>query len=108
MKAKLNDILMAAVFVVFLFGFLMAALLTPDQSFSEYERRRLAEFPNPSWKSVQSTVWMDNFETYTLDSSRFARRFAARNPYLNFMDLPSLTWRGCIFETDICPNRNIR
>lgn len=98
MKAKLNDLLMAAVFVVFLFGFLAAALLTPDQPFSEYERRRLAEFPKPSWKSVQSTVWMDNFETYTLDQFPFRQTFRGAKSILEFYGFAKLDMEGLYIQ----------
>lgn len=98
MKTKFNDILMAAVFVVFLFGFAVAALLTPDQSFSEYERRKLAEFPKPSWKSVQSTGWMDNFEKYTLDQFPLRQEFRSVKSMLEFYGLAKLDMEGMYIE----------
>lgn len=64
---KLQNILTVALSALFLGGFLLAALLTPDKTDSLSERRTLAQRPALRASAVADGTYMTAFEKYTLD-----------------------------------------
>lgn len=73
---------------VFLFcGFLaiMAAvyMLCPRETFSETEKRYLAEFPSPEWTSISSGDWGEDVETYLADHIPGRNFFVGLNAYFD-------------------------
>ncbi len=63
MKNKIMTIFFSAVLAVFA----LSCLLKPDTTFSESERRPLAEKPDLSTESIFSGEFMSGFEEYTVD-----------------------------------------
>lgn len=64
---KIRNILTLALSALFLAGFLLAALLTPDKTDSLAERRKLAQRPALRVSAVADGTYMTAFEKYTLD-----------------------------------------
>ena len=64
---KLQSILTVTLSALFLEGFLLAALLTPDKTDSLSERRTLAQRPALRASAVADGTYMTAFEKYTLD-----------------------------------------
>lgn len=68
------------VFYVLLVGLVFCGLtlfcwLKPNQDFSATERRELAKFPELSLKTIQTGLFMDKFEDYTLDQFPLREEF---------------------------------
>ena len=68
------------VFYVLLVGIVFCGLtlfswVKPNQDFSATERRELAKFPELSWKTIQSGLFMDKFEDFTLDQFPLREEF---------------------------------
>ena len=66
MKKKYS-VFITALFCVFLFGFGAALWLLPDRDFSEQENRYLARFKAPTFETVRSGQFMEDFEDYVTD-----------------------------------------
>ena len=64
---KIRNILTLALSALFLGGFLLAAILTPDKTDSLSERRKLAQRPALRASAVADGTYMTAFEKYTLD-----------------------------------------
>ena len=64
---KIQNILTLALSALFLGGFLLAAILTPDKTDSLSERRKLAQRPALRASAVADGTYMTAFEKYTLD-----------------------------------------
>lgn len=67
MKRKISDIVTTFLFCGFLVAMLAMYLLLPGQSFSEKEKRYLAEFPEVSWENIASGNFGKEMETYLAD-----------------------------------------
>lgn len=67
MKNKKTDILVCILFCGFLFVMLALFLLTPRQTFSEKEKRYLAETPKLTWDTLLSGAFGENVENYLAD-----------------------------------------
>lgn len=67
MKTKRSDILTCLLFCGFLAAMLVLYLALPGQSFSEKEKRVLAESPALTWDSLASGEYGDKVETYLAD-----------------------------------------
>ena len=67
MKTKRSDILTCLLFCGFLAAMLVLYLALPGQSFSEKEKRVLAESPALTWESLASGEYGDKVETYLAD-----------------------------------------
>ncbi|MCQ2405891.1 MAG: DHHW family protein [Oscillospiraceae bacterium] len=63
-KTKAAGFISSAVFLVFIFGFFIANLITPDRSFSEQENKVLKSMPAFSFESLFSGSFTKEFETY--------------------------------------------
>ncbi len=67
MPEKRKDMALVALTCIFLYGFLLWAVLKPVDAQSVSERRPLAAPPAASWDTVCSGVFMADFEEYALD-----------------------------------------
>ena len=64
---KISSVLTTVLFSVVVGGFFLSHLLLPDGEMTTSERRRLAQFPALSASTLESGVFMTNFEKYSLD-----------------------------------------
>lgn len=69
--SKRYAILISTLFCLFLFGFGVAHLLTPDRDFSQQENRYLASFPRPTLATLKDGSFMEDFEDYIIDQFPF-------------------------------------
>ncbi len=65
--SKKYSIFITVLFCLFIFGFGIAHFLLPDREFSEQENNWLAEFKPPTWETVRSGQFMEDFEEYFND-----------------------------------------
>ena len=94
MNKKIRNI-GAAVLVALWVCITLIALVRGSDELSVSERRQLAQFPEISWKSVGSTDFMRDFESYTLD------QFPARD---TFRKIKALFHKDVMLQKD---NNNI-
>lgn len=64
---KLSRYILIAVFLLFVFGFAIAGLISKDREFSEMENRNLAQFPEFSVESLKSGNFTAGIESYMSD-----------------------------------------
>ncbi len=67
MTTKTKNKVISYVMTVFFVGLFVLCTCKRPESFSDSERRALAQFPDFSWESIQSGEFMIEFENYTLD-----------------------------------------
>lgn len=65
--SKKYSMFITALFCLFIFGFGIAHFIVPDREFSEQENDWLAEFKPPTWETVRSGEFMEDFEEYFND-----------------------------------------
>lgn len=65
--SKKYALFITALFCVFIFGFGAALFILPDRAFSEQENRYLAQLKAPTWETVRSGKFMEDFEDYVVD-----------------------------------------
>ena len=65
--SKINNYIIIALSVIFVFGFFFWSIFLPDSEISKTERRKLSEFPEITVQSITSGQFMSDFEAYTLD-----------------------------------------
>ena len=58
---------MAAVFLLFVFGFAAALIVSGDKDFSETENRTLAQKPKLSWEEIKEGRFTSGLESYISD-----------------------------------------
>ena len=75
MTDKIKNIIVSAVFAVFLISMFVINIAKADDEISKSERRKLAKFPEFSLNTVISGEFMSNFEEYVLD------QFIARDTF---------------------------
>lgn len=95
MNEKLRNIITVALAALFILGFSLWGLIAPDKELSLSERRKLAQFPEISWKSVKDGSFMSSFETYTLD------QFPLRDEFRTLKSVTSLYAMGRLDNNDI-------
>ena len=71
MKNKITTVVFSAI----LFGLFIASIIKPNQELSYSERRRLAQFPTISVKSVFDASFMKGLDKYTADQFIFREQF---------------------------------
>ncbi len=76
MTTKLKNIVLTCLMALMIFGFAFWAWLKPADSYSETERKDLAQFPKITWDSIVKKSFMKDFETYTLDQFPLRDSFA--------------------------------
>ena len=75
-------------FLIVIFGLFLFMLIKPDQDISQSERRRLAQLPTPSVKTVFNREFMGSFDKYATDQFpereffRAVKTFVDRNVFL--------------------------
>ena len=80
---KIRSILTLALSALFLGGFLLAAILTPDKTDSLSERRKLAQRPALRAAAVADGTYMTAFEKYTLDQFPLRDGFRALKAFFS-------------------------
>ena len=65
--SRKQSILLCALFLAFLWGFLLLSLLTPSREFSPMENRTLAQRPAFSLSALFSGQWARDSEDYLTD-----------------------------------------
>ncbi len=65
--SKIKNFLIVGLSTLFVLGFFVWGILSPDAEISTTERRKLAKFPTLSSDSVSSGAFMKDFESYSLD-----------------------------------------
>lgn len=64
---NIKNIIVCAVFCLFVFGFFVACIFKTPATFSESERRELAQFPNITFDSVLDKTAIQGFDKYSAD-----------------------------------------
>ncbi len=85
MKNKTRSKLIAAVFIVFISAAAVLYVFTPKKSFSETEKRYLAEFPEFSFSSLVSGKFTAGFEEYLSDHAPFRNVLVSLNSYFELI-----------------------
>ncbi len=67
MSKKVNDIVTSALFLALVFGFMLLAILTPDEDISVAERRPLQQVPVVNMSTIASGESMTDFSSYAAD-----------------------------------------
>ena len=80
---KIQNILTLALSGLFLAGFLLAAILTPDRTESLSERRKLAQRPALRASAVADGTYMTAFEKYSLDQFPLRDSFRALKAFFS-------------------------
>ncbi len=75
--SKKYSIFITALFCIFIFGFGIFFFVAPDKEFSEQENRFLAGFVPPTWETLVSGEFMEDFEDYVVD------QFPLRDKWIN-------------------------
>ena len=81
MKRKRSDIIITAVFLFFIYGVAIANLLVKDRTFSEMEKRILAQCPGFTVEGLLSGTFREDYETYVAD------QFVARDSFVKVKSL---------------------
>ena len=66
-KNRISDMIMTAVFLLFVFGFAAALLIAKDKDFSETENRTLAQKPKFGWEEIKEGRFTAGLESYISD-----------------------------------------
>lgn len=66
MSDRIKDVVVTILFVVIIFGVLIASIIIKDKDVSTSERRNLSQFPNIS-KSMMNGTITDDMENYAMD-----------------------------------------
>ena len=85
MKNKTKSKLISAVFTVFIFAAAVLYVFMPKNSFSETEKRYLAEFPKFSLQSLTSGEFTSGFEEYLSDHAPFRNVLVSLNSYFELI-----------------------
>ena len=64
---RAGDIVMAALFLLFIFGFAVAGFISPDRDFSQMENRSLEQFPEFSFEKLKKGEFTEDLEKYMSD-----------------------------------------
>lgn len=74
-SSRANNICTVAAVTVLIFVISVSCLLSPENEFSESERRRLSKFPDISAETLLNGKFMEEFEEYSLDQFPFRDGF---------------------------------
>lgn len=85
MNKRKEDILITALFCGFLAVMMVCYLILPKQTFSETEKRYLAEEPKVSWQTLLSGKLGSDVETYMADHIPGRNFFVGLNAYSNLL-----------------------
>ncbi len=84
MSAKIKNLILIILCVVFVFGFLIWGLIQPDTDISKSERRPLAKIPELSADTVMTGKFMTDFESYSLDQFPLRDKFRTLKSMTSF------------------------
>lgn len=84
MKKKIKYLLVPAVFSLIIGALTLMLCLSPDKNISEWERRKLQQFPDISVSSLTSGRFMREFETYLADQFPFRDSFRTLKAIFHF------------------------
>ena len=65
--SKKYSVFITAIFCLFIFGFGIAQFILPDKDFSQQENRYLAQFKAPTFETLKSGEFMEDFEDFIVD-----------------------------------------
>ena len=85
MKPRKDEIAITATFCVFLAVMCLLYLFLPKDSFSQLEKRYLAETPEVSWKNIASGQFGEDAETYMADHIPGRDFFVGLNAYFELL-----------------------
>lgn len=106
MNKKIKNYFTVTLAALFIFGFSLWGVLSPDKEMSVSERRKLATFPEISYENIYSGKFMTDFETYSLeqfpirDSFRGLKANAVYNGFLMKDNNGIFIRDGHIFKTE--------
>lgn len=72
---SIKNIIVCAIFCLFVFGFFIACLFHKPATFSESERRELAQFPNITFSTVLDKSAIQGFDKYSADQFPLREEF---------------------------------
>ncbi len=67
MRKELKNYIMIICFLLFIFGFAVAGVLSEDREFSDNENRYLQQMPEFSWKNLKDGEFTSDIESYMSD-----------------------------------------
>ena len=94
MKKRKSDILTIVLFCGFIGAMMLTYLLMPKQTYSEKEKRFLAEVPALVWEDIASGQWGEDAESYMADHIPGRDFFVGLNAYFDLLT-------GCQVSKDI-------
>ena len=100
MKTKRSDILTCVLFCTFLAIMFALYLVLPGQSFSEKEKRVLAENPQLTWDTLASGEYGEKIETYLADHIPGRDFFVGLNAYYDLLSGRQVTKDVYLAEGD--------
>lgn len=74
-RKQKRDVLYVAFIMLVFVSLTLFAWLKPTDDFSATERRELAQFPEVSFETIETGMFMQKFESYTLDQFPFRKAF---------------------------------
>lgn len=83
MSVKKSEILSVIAFCGFLCAIFLCYLLLPGESYSQLEKRYLAEMPTLTWQSLTSGDWGEDVESYLADHMPGRSFFVGLNAYFD-------------------------
>lgn len=84
MNDKVKNIVVSIVFVFSLVFFLVLSLLIQDEELSYSERRKLAQFPQITFKDIKDATFMNKLDTYVVDQFPFREEFRSIKANVHF------------------------
>lgn len=100
MKNRVSDILTCILFCGFIFGMLALYLFLPEQTFSEKEKRYLAQSPKLETDSLLSGEWGEEIETFLADHVPGRDLFVGINAYYDLLSGRQVTKNVYLAEGD--------
>ena len=106
MNDKVKNIVVTIVFVFSLVFFLVLSLLIQDEELSYSERRKLAQFPQITFKDIKDATFMNKLDTYVVDQFPFREEFRSiKERYLSLgrdKRLKTQCYKQGFFKWDKC------
>jgi len=84
MQDKVKNIVVTVLFSLIFIGFFLANVLMEDVDISVAERRRLTQFPELTLRTVLSSRFMDQFETYAAEQFPLRDQFRRVKTFMAF------------------------
>ena len=94
---KIKNIIMIAVFAVFVFSISAMCYISPDEKYSNSERRELAQLPAINTKTVGNGSFMKEFENYSADQFPYRDSFRTAKALFSSFVLNKAENNGLVF-----------